>query len=98
MFMFCFTYQRHRCGHYRDVQVLQLEEDSIRTNIGIFACMSKTTDAPHVSWKTFNNEVFGPDQDSDSHGGGLSFHKRMTKASRQQPPQISKVVSIDQLL
>ena len=41
----------------------------------IFACMGRTTDAPHVSWKTSPHESFRPNRDSNPRGEGKSGHK-----------------------
>ena len=47
-------------GSYADFQLWLVEEDPAHTNIGIFACMGKTTDATQVSWKTSLHESLFP--------------------------------------
>ena len=47
-------------GSYGDFQHLLVEEDPTRTNIGLFARMGRTNDAPHESWKTSQHESFRP--------------------------------------
>ena len=73
-------------GSYDDFQLLLVQEDPRRTNIGIFACMGRTTDAPQVSWKTSPHESFCPDQDSNPCGERLSGWKLRTSTTRQRTP------------
>ena len=40
--------------------LLQVEEDPTRTNIGIFASMDRTTDAPSWNTSPLHVEVFAP--------------------------------------
>ena len=40
-----------------------VEEDPTHTNIGILACIGRTTDAPHISRKTSPHESFHPNRD-----------------------------------
>ena len=47
-------------GSYRDFRFLLVEEDTARTNIGIFAYMGRTTDVPQVSWKISQHESVRP--------------------------------------
>ena len=47
--------QRHRYGHYSDVQLLQVQEDHIPSNN---ICIGKTTDTLQVGWNTSALEHF----------------------------------------
>ena len=59
-------------GSYGDFQFLHVEEDPMRTNIEILACMDRTADAPQVSRKNSPHGSFCPDRVSNQRDEGLS--------------------------
>ena len=82
-----FSFALKTSGSYGDFQLLLVEKDPTRTNIGIFACMGRTTDAPQVSWKTSPMESFCPDWDSNPCSERLSGWKLRTSTARPWAPQ-----------
>ena len=56
---------------FGDFRLFLVEEDLTYTNIGISACMGRTTDALQVSWKIFPHESFCPDRDLNPRGEGF---------------------------
>ena len=57
-------------GSYSNFQLLLVKEDPRRTNIGIYVCIGRTTDAPQVSWKTSPHKTLY-DHESNQHGQWL---------------------------
>ena len=80
LFIYLLGVQTHQQS-YGDFKLLLVEENPTGTNIGIFACVSKTTDALQVSWKTSPHERFCPDQKSNPHGEWMSSYKSKTLTS-----------------